>query len=184
MALPISQAARSVWSVPGEPPLVIYNPDALRYPPHDQFLFSLSILSVMVAAVAAGVMFVTPHYVHFIPLRKTGSHLLWPLVLVSVHSLTEAYLARLDLSAFVGLGWRVMMVAATLWIADTYDEAFSFLGLRRKGVWPAIGAGVLCGFLLYLCGSIALPDGLNNISIADVLIRLVSIFLQIGRAHV
>ena len=39
-----TQAARSVWSVPGEQALIISTPDALRYPPHDQFLFSLSIL--------------------------------------------------------------------------------------------------------------------------------------------
>lgn len=172
-----TQAARSVWSVPGEQALFFYNQDALRYPPHDQFLFSLSILSVMVAAVAAGVMFVTPHYVHSAPVRKAGVRFILPVILVIVHSLTEAYLIRLDLSSFVGLGWRVMVVAATLWIADTYDEAFSFLGLRLKGLLPSVGVGILCGFLLYLCGSIALPNGLNSVSIPEVLIQLVSIFL-------
>lgn|GEM_PF-754299 len=172
-----TQAARSVWSVRGEPALVIYNPDALRYPPHDQFLFSLSILSVMVAAVAVGVVFVTPRYLHIAPLRKKGAHLAWPVALVIIHSLTEAYLTHLDLSPFVVLGWRIMVVAAALWIADTYDEAFSFLGLRRKGAWSAFGVGIFCGFLLYLCGSITLPDGLNRISLPDVVGNLISIFL-------
>ncbi|MDP3487258.1 MAG: hypothetical protein Q8S19_04905, partial [Bacillota bacterium] len=82
-----TQAARSVWRVPGEQNLVIFNPDALRYPPHDQVLFSLSILSVMVAAVAAGVVFVTPRYQHVAPLRKKGARFFWPLGLVVVHSL-------------------------------------------------------------------------------------------------
>ena len=172
-----TQAARSVWNVPGEPALIISTPDALHYPPHDQFLFSLSIFSVMVAAVGAGIIFVTPHYLHSAPRGRKGMHFLWPMALVIVHSLTEAYLTHLKLSPFVMLGWRVMVVAVTLWIADTYGEAFAFLGLRRKGLLPAIGVGVLCGFLLYLCGSIALPEGLNNISIPEVLTNLVSIFL-------
>lgn len=171
------QAARTVWALPDEMPLIIANPAALRYPPHDQFLFSLSILSVMVAAVAAGVVFVTPHYTHAIHLFNKRAHLFWPLSLVIIHSLTEAYLEHLELSSLVMLGWRVMVVAAILWVADCYEHTTEFLGLRREGIWSAIGVGVLCGFLLYLCGSIALPDGLNEINLGELVYQLITILI-------
>jgi len=172
-----TQAARTVWQAPGEPQLIIYNPDAYRYPPHDQYLFSLSILTVMVAAVAAGVVFVTPHYVHLHASFSKGTSLFWPLSVAIIHPFTEAYLSRIQLSPLVTLGWRVMVVAAILWIADTHGEAGAFLGFKQKGITSAIGVGLLCGVLLYLCGSIALPDSFNDISVMDVVVQLFTILV-------
>jgi len=61
------------------------------------------------------------------------------------------------------VGWRVMVIAAVLWIADTQGNSFEFLGLRVRRLWNAFATGVWAGILLFLCGSIALPDGIRAV---------------------
>ncbi len=155
------QGRRSVWREPGQPEQVMADPEAPLYPPHDQFLFSLAILSVMVAAVAAGIVFVTPVYEHWTSLEKPKIPLWLPIGVALVHSVLEAYLKHLDLHQLVIVGWRVMVIAAVLWVADTQGNSFEFLGLRLRRVWNAFTTGVWAGLLLFLCGSIALPDGIR-----------------------
>jgi len=155
------QSRRTAWRQPGETEQVIANPEAPLYPPHDQFLFSLAILSVMVAAVAAGIVFVTPVYEHWTSPEKPKIPLWLPVGVALVHSGLEAYLNYLDLHQLVIVGWRVMVIAAVLWIADTQGNAFEFLGLRVRRLWNAFATGVWAGILLFLCGSIALPDGIR-----------------------
>jgi len=122
------QARRTVWRQPGEPEQVLPNPEAPLYPPHDQFMFSLAILSVMVAAVAAGIVFVTPVYEHWTYLEKPKIPLWLPVAVAFLHSVLEAYLHYLKLHQLVIVGWRVMVIAAVLWIADAQGNSFDFLG--------------------------------------------------------
>ncbi len=160
------QARRTMWREPGEPDQVMADTEAPLYPPHDQFLFSLAILSVMVAAVAVGIVFVTPVYEHW-DSPQTPKLALWlPVGVALVHSVIEAHLHYLDLHQLVIVGWRVMVIAAVIWIADTQGNSFEFLGLRLRRIWNAFSTGVWAGFLLFLCGSIALPD---RIRLADPL---------------
>jgi len=155
------QARRTVWRQPGEPEQVLPSPEAPLYPPHDQFMFSLAILSVMVAAVAAGIVFVTPVYEHWTYLEKPKIPLWLPVAVAFLHSVLEAYLHYLKLHQLVIVGWRVMVIAAVLWIADAQGNSFDFLGLRVRRLWNAFTTGVWAGILLFLCGSIALPGGMR-----------------------
>lgn len=178
-----TQAAKTVWTQPGIPPIVMYNADALRYPPYDQFIYSLSILSVMVAAVAAAVVFVTPRYQHVLQPSAGGAHIAWTIAVAIVHYATDAFIQQLGLSPLVVIGWRVMVIAMVLWIADTYGEAFAFLGFRRKGIGAAVGAGVLAGFLLYLCGSISFPSGFNSVNLGDIALHFFAIVVTKAIFH-
>lgn len=174
------QARRTFWSTPGKQNIIIANPEAPQYPPHDQFLFSLAVLSVMVAAVAAGVVYVTPVYEHWTS-EATPQIPLWlPIALALLHSVVEAYLGWLELNHLVVLGWRVMVFAAVLWIADTQGDSFNFLGLRSKKAGRSLATGIWCGFLLFLCGSVAWPDSINVIRPLDLLSKLLYVTLSIA----
>jgi len=163
------QARRTIWQVPDQQPIIISNPAAKQYPPHDQFIFSLTILAVMLAAVAAGVVFVTQQYDPRATYGHAGAKLVWPLGLALLHATVEAVLIASDLHTLVILAWRIMVLAGILWIADTYGDALNFLGCTTKKVLPAIGTGIWCGFLLYLCGTLALPSGLNMVTPEQIL---------------
>ncbi|HSL93318.1 MAG TPA: hypothetical protein VK905_01815, partial [Bacillota bacterium] len=131
------------------------------YPPNDQFMWSLGIIFVMVLAVAVALIFLTPDYVG--PPREPLSRLsalLWPLLLLASHLSVETYLARLDLSAMVIWGWRVMVIAASFWLGDRHGDSLAFFGLKPRRPLSGIGTGLLTGVLLVLSGSIALPVGL------------------------
>jgi len=174
------QARRTIWRESDAPELSIANPDAPLYPPHDQFLFSLAILSVMAGAVAVGIIFVTPVYEHWSAAGAPKIPLWLPIGLALVHSLTEAYLGTLRLHPLVVLGWRVMVIAAVLWIADIQGDSFDFLGLRLRRAWNAVTTGVWSGILLFLCGSIALPDGLRTIEPLPLVGQLLYVTVSIA----
>jgi membrane protease YdiL (CAAX protease family) len=128
------------------------------YPPNDQFMWSLGIIFVMVLAVAVALVFLTPDYTN--PPREKAialPQLLWPLLLLSAHLVVETYLSRLDLSAMVIWGWRVMVVTAIFWLGDRHGDSLAFFGLKPSRPLNGIGTGLLAGILLVLCGSIAMP---------------------------
>ncbi|MBT9153719.1 MAG: hypothetical protein DDT39_00376 [Firmicutes bacterium] len=134
----------------------------------------------MVGAVAAGIVFVTPVYEHWISLEKPKIPLWLPVGVALVHSVLEAYLNYLDLHQLVVVGWRVMVIAAVLWVADTQGNSFEFLGLRLRRVWNALTTGVWAGLLLFLCGSIALPDGMKVVEPLSLLGQL--LYVTVGVA--
>jgi membrane protease YdiL (CAAX protease family) len=156
------EARRTVFSGP------YYSEDFLQpelpmYPPNDQFMWSLGIIFVMVLAVAVAIIFLTPDYTS--PDREPASRasaLLLPLLLLAAHLAVETYLARLDLSAMVIWGWRVMVVTVIFWIGDRHGDSLAFFGLKPHKPLSGVGKGLLAGILLVLCGSIAMPAGLAN----------------------
>jgi membrane protease YdiL (CAAX protease family) len=149
---------------------VVSYPDLPTYPPTDQFVFSLTVILIMVLAVVAGLIFVTPDY-H--PVRDVTplpwTTLIWPLLLLVSNVAAETYLTRLELAPMVLWGWRVLVLASVLWIADLHGDGLSFLGLKPEKPLSGIGTGILGGFLLFLCGSIALPDGFIAVNYTDLL---------------
>lgn len=176
------QARRTLWQGPGALPIALHNPGAKQYPPHDQFIMSLAILAVMLAAVAAGVVFVTQDYDPQATYGHEGAKIMWPLGLALLHVVVESYLVLQALHPLVILGWRVMIMSGILWIADTYGNALTFLGCTMKRVLPAIGTGIWTGLLLYLCGTLALPSGLNIVT-ADLLTNLVYVTVSSALFH-
>jgi len=144
-------------------------PDAPMYPPNDQFLYSLTVIFLMVLAVTVGLVFVTPDYRSKESQPQPLKVMLWPLALLILHIAVETYLTTLELSPMVTWGWRVVVVASSLWLADMHGDGLSFLGLKPSKPLSGIGTGLLSGFLLFLCGSIALPGGILSIDYTELM---------------
>ena len=158
-------------------------PEAPMYPSNDQFIYSLAVIFLMVLAVTVGLVFVTPDYAPRDPEPQSLAAMIWPLVLLTTHIAVETYLATLKLSPMVTWGWRVMVVASALWLADMHGDGLSFLGLKPSKPFSGIGTGILSGFLLFLCGSIALPGGIISLDYMELLgdflpVLVTSIFFQ------
>lgn len=142
-------------------------PELPMYPPNDQFMWSLGIIFVMVMAVMVALVFLTPDYT--VPDREPANgatSLAWPLVILVTHLVIETYLSRLDLSAMVIWGWRVMVVTAIFWLGDRHGDSLAFFGLKPRRPLSGIGTGIMAGILLVLCGSIALPVGLAEFDLS------------------
>ena len=154
-------------------------PEAPMYPPNDQFLYSLSVIFLMVIAVTVGLIFVTPDYKSKEPQPQPLAVMLWPLALLAIHIAVETYLTTLQLSPMVTWGWRVMVVASSLWLADVHGDGLSFLGLKPSKPLSGIGTGMLSGFLLFLCGSIALPGGIMPVDYMELLGGFVPVLITI-----
>ncbi|MDP3058538.1 MAG: CPBP family glutamic-type intramembrane protease [bacterium] len=173
-------ARKTIWQTPGEPTIITNQPTLPTYPPINQFVTSLILATIMVGAVAISIIFVTMSHptppIHPFP----KALLLWPIALVLVHALVEAYIRWLNLNWMVVIGWRLMILSGAFWIAELSGDDYSFFGLSPKLIKSGLKAGVFCGVLLHLCGSIALPDGLNSFTLLDFSIHLLSSIILAG----